>query len=99
MMQLEIEKNSTQLAESLKLKRCLLEIDPEQTSTTVQRGSLVVTDQFNYYIAIGAGQFEIDGKVYLTVSPVSPVGSRMIGLKAGEKFQMNSKEISIREVS
>jgi len=99
MMQLEIEKNSTQLAESLKLKRSLLEINPEQNASTVQRGSLVITDQFTYYIAIGAGQIEVRGKVYLTVSPVSPVGTKLIGLKAGQSFQMNGKTISIERVS
>lgn len=99
MMQLEIEKNSTQLAESLKLKRSLLEINTEQTTSTVQRGSLVITDQYNYYIAIGAGQIEIEGKVYLTVSPVSPVGAKLIGLKVGQSFQMNGKTISIERIS
>jgi transcription elongation GreA/GreB family factor len=99
MMQIEIEKNSTQLAESVKLKRSLLEINPEQTASTVQRGSLVITDQFNYYIAIGAGQFEIGRKLYLTVSPVSPVGAKLIGLNVGQSFQMNGKSISIERVS
>jgi transcription elongation GreA/GreB family factor len=99
MMQIEIEKNSTQLAESLKLKRSLLEINTEQTASTVQRGSLVITDQYNYYIAIGAGQFEIGGKLYLTVSPVSPVGAKLIGLSVGQSFQMNGKSISIERVS
>jgi transcription elongation GreA/GreB family factor len=98
MMQLAIEQNSTQLAESLKLKKALLEINPGQTSVYVQRGSLVSTDQFNYYVAIGAGQFEIDGIVYLTVSPASPVGTKMIGLKAGDSFQMNGKWFTIEQV-
>lgn len=98
MMQLEIEKNSTQLAESLKLKRALLEIKPEQSASSVQHGSLVITDSYNYYIAIGAGQFDVQGTMYQTISPVSPVGAKMLGLKTGDRFQMNGRWFTIERV-
>lgn len=56
MMQLEIEKQSVQLAEAMKLKHVLSQINPEKTTETIQSGSLVFTDQGNFYISISAGK-------------------------------------------
>jgi hypothetical protein len=98
MMQLEIEKNSVQLNESLKQKRALQEINPGITSDTIQRGSIVFTDQNNFYIAIGAGQFEFENKVYVTISQASPIGAKMIGLKKADKFVLNTRTYLIENV-
>lgn len=98
MMQLEIEKNSTQLNESIKQKQALLEINPGFEYDTVQRGAVVITDQLNFFIAISAGQFDVEGKSYQTISQASPIGSAMMGLKKGDTFQWNKKEYQIRNV-
>src|SRR5688572_1733287 len=52
MAQLEIEKNSVQLAESVRLKRLLDAIKIDKQSLVVQPGSLVITQQSNFFIAI-----------------------------------------------
>jgi len=48
MMQLEIEKQSVQLGEAMKLKQTLTQINPEKTTDSIQSGSLVYTDQGNF---------------------------------------------------
>lgn len=98
MMQLEIEKNTVQLSEALKLKQALAAIDPIKSTTVVQPGSLVVTNQYNYYIAISAGQLKIGDKVYFAISPGSPIGMQLTGLSVGETFVFNSKVLCIEHI-
>src|SRR6478736_8673810 len=45
MMQLEIEQQSTQLAEAKKLKDALMKINPTLSTMVIQPGSLVITNQ------------------------------------------------------
>ncbi len=98
MAQLEIEKNIVQLAEAMKLKQALEQISPDQKTTSVQIGSLVITNQGNFYIAISAGQFVIDDKTYFAISAASPIGQKLKGLGVGTSFNFNKKEYWITQV-
>jgi transcription elongation GreA/GreB family factor len=98
MMQLEIEKNTIQLAEAQKLKQLLEQIDPERKMNKVQLGSLVITDQGNFYIAISVGQLQHDGKTYFAIAPTSPIGLKLNGHMAGDVVSFNSKNYSIKEI-
>lgn len=98
MAQLEIEKNSVQLAEAQKLKIAIAQIKPDHPTNTVQSGSLVVTNQSNFYIAISAGQLTLDNINYFSISPASPVGSKLMGLKEGAQFSFNTKTYLIEKV-
>jgi transcription elongation GreA/GreB family factor len=99
MAQLEIEKNSTQLAEAQKLKQVLSQISPEKKTETVQSGSLVLTNQGNYFIAIAAGQFTLENKIYYAISPSSPIAQKLLGLKKDDGFVFNKKEFVIEKIS
>lgn len=99
MAQLEIEKNSTQLAEAKKLAQVLSQINPERKTETVQSGSVVLTNQGNYFIAIAAGQFTLENKLYYTISPSSPIALKLMGLKKDDTFLFNKKEFVIEKVS
>jgi transcription elongation GreA/GreB family factor len=98
MAQLEIEKNTVQLAESLKLKQLLEQISSEHSTVKVQIGSVVITNQGNFYIAISAGQFIVDEKTYFAISPASPIGQKLIGLRMHESFLFNKRECHISAV-
>ena len=99
MAQLEIEKNGVQLAEALRLKQTLEQIQPDLETKTVRVGSLVITSQGNFYIAISAGQFIIDDKVYFVISPASPIGQKLLGLHVEQGFSFNKKEFLVLKVS
>jgi len=98
MAQLEIEKNSAQLAEARKLKQLLFQLDPTKTTETIQAGSLVITSQGRFYISIPAGQYTIEGEIYFAVSPSSPIAQKLLGLKADDQFMFNKKEFVVEEV-
>ena len=98
MAQLEIEKNSTQLAESLKLKQTLEQIQPERVTDIVRMGSLVITNYGNFYIAISASQLVINGETYFIVSPASPIGQKLMGLSREKAFSFNKKEYLVLQI-
>lgn len=98
MMQQEIDRNTTQLNEALKLRQALSLIDPQSSSETTQNGSLVITNNGNFYLSVSAGAIDIDGTIYFAISPVSPIGSKLLKLKKGDKFTFNNKEYLITEI-
>lgn len=98
MAQLEIEKNTTQLAEAMKLKSHLESIPREQTGKQVKNGSLVQTNDGYYFISISAGKLEVDGKHYFAISAVSPLGSCLLNKSENEEYIFNGRKILITKV-
>lgn len=95
MMQLEIEKNATQLEEALKQKKILDSINIELQPVKIQNGSLVFTDQGNFFLGISVGLVVIEDKSFAVVSAQSPIGSRLIGLKSGDSFSFGNKTYKV----
>lgn len=98
MAQLEIEKNTIQLGEAKKLKQVLDQISTDRETAIVALGSVVFTNQGNFFIAISAGQFVIDSKTYFALSPNSPIGLKLIGLQVHDSFSFNKKEYQISNI-
>jgi transcription elongation GreA/GreB family factor len=98
MMQIDVEQNLTQLHEAKRLKSILEKINKNSTSDIIQNGSLVVTDQGKYFIAISIGQVKIDGESYFVISAESPIGQKMIGVRAGESFSFANRIQRIAKV-
>jgi len=92
MMQLEVEKNAKQLSEAKKLKQALAQIDPVKSCSQVEAGAAVETSNGNFYISISAGKINDD---YFAISPVSPVGIALKGLKVGSSVSFNEKMIEV----
>ncbi len=98
MMQQEISRNEAQLYEAKKLKHALLQIQIEKVLKTVQNGSLVFTNNGNFFISVSAGQFNIDSQNFFAISSASPIGKLLAGLKKGGKFNFNGKEFEVLEI-
>jgi hypothetical protein len=98
MAHLEQEKSSLQLKEAMKLKNTLLAINPEIVSSKVALGSLVITDNGNFYISIPAGKMEWAGSSYFAISQVSPIAQKMIGNSVGNDFEFNKVKYLIQEI-
>ncbi|MDP3682491.1 MAG: 3-oxoacyl-ACP synthase, partial [Ignavibacteria bacterium] len=76
-IQLEMEKYAQQLTEFTHLEKNLFQINANKQYDSVQPGCLVCTNNGNYFIAITAGEFEIEGVKYLTISLASPLGKEL----------------------
>jgi transcription elongation GreA/GreB family factor len=98
MAQLEIEKASSQLAEANKLKQAMEQIPVEALGSVVRPGSLVITNQGNYFISIAAGKLTMDDKVWFAISAGSPLGAELIGKKEGDVVTVMGKEIAVEKV-
>jgi hypothetical protein len=98
MMQLEIEKNTVQLGEANKLKQLLDKIDPDKKLNKVQLGSLVITNQGNFYISISVGQLQVNGEKYYAIASTSPIGLKLNGLSERDSFVFNNKDYIIKTI-
>jgi hypothetical protein len=98
MMQQDIDRQTLQLGEAQKLKTFLERMDPENSSDTVQNGSLAFTNQGIFYLAISLGLVELDKQKYFVVSPSSPIGERLMKQKVGGKFAFNGKEYKLTAI-
>lgn len=98
MMQQEISRNQTQLHEARKLKLALSAINPGKSHETVQPGSVVLTDQGNFFISISAGQVKLADRSYFAVSPISPMGKALMGSRKGATVTFNHKDFTILDV-
>lgn len=96
---LEMEKYSQQLNEFAGLRKILFQINADKIYDSVNPGCVVYTNIANYFIAINAGEFEIDGNRFSTISLASPLGKELHKRKAGEKFTFRNKNFKIEVVA
>lgn len=98
MAQLEIEKNTQQLSEALKLKNTLDQIRIDVTATAVTSGSLVVTDRGIFFVAISLGKVVLQERTYFIIAPSSPLGQQLMGAKAGDAVKFKDHVYVVREL-
>ena len=101
MMQLDMEKQAEQLAEAVRTRDQLQQIkviDEINSASGIRPGNAVETSQGNFYIAISAGQVKANDQTYFAISPATPIGAKLIGLKTGDKFTFNTREYTINRV-
>lgn len=98
MAQLEIEKNTKQLAEAERLQAMLLAIHTDLVSEIIIPGSLVTTSKGIFYISISIGLAEIDKKLYFIIAPDSPIGKLFMGKKAGDIVSWNNNVYTIQSI-
>jgi transcription elongation GreA/GreB family factor len=97
-MQQEINLNLTRLSELGKLRATLEHITPTQTSIAALPGSVVYTNNGNFYISIGAGKITVAGTSFLGISAASPIGSKLLGKEVGYSFDLNGNKFVIEKI-
>lgn len=97
-IQQEINLNLGRLGELEKLKATLEHITPAQTGITALPGSVVYTNNGNFYISISAGKITVAGTGFFGISAASPIGSKLLGKEAGHSFELNGKKFVIEKV-
>ena len=98
LMQMEVEKNRVQLNKTENLKRELQQINCKKTSDKVKFGSLVFTNQNNYFISAAIGKINMDNTDFYCISLASPIGKMLSGKTVESNFQFNRKEIKITQI-
>ena len=95
MAQLETEKLTAQLSEALNIKQNLTQINPTITSNMVVLGSVVYTNNGNFYIAASIGKVAVENQLFFAISPASPIGKLLLTKKAKETFSLNGNDFTI----
>ncbi|MUH37714.1 3-oxoacyl-ACP synthase [Zobellia amurskyensis] len=98
MLQLEREKLGQQLSEAEKMKQILAKVPKEVNTAKVGLGSWVVTSKADYFLAISAGEFKVNGKCVYCISAATPIAKLLFGKQIGDTANFNGQEIKITEI-
>lgn len=99
MMQLEQEKLAVQLSEAQQLQHVLNKIKCDNIAPIINEGSVVVTNQGNYFIAISAGKIQLEGKLYYAISAQSPIGAALLGKQINDEYAFRGQSFRVLDVS
>ena len=98
MMQQDIDMNNARIAGARAELLQLQQVDVTKSYTSVQPGSLVVTNRGNYFIAISCGKLMLEHATYICISPAAPLALVMKMLKVGDSFNFNGIIFTIGEI-
>ncbi len=98
MLQIEREKVGNQFIEIERLQQILQRIDLKKNTTKTCLGSLVITTNGTYFIAIGRGVVTVNNQNYFVIGVHSPIGTLLLGKQKGDVFTFNNKKIEILEL-
>ena len=99
MIQIEREQNGKRIKEIEILKKQLLSIKLiENNKKKISLGSLVKTNNYNYFIAVSVDKFNFKGNDIYCISQNTPVGKALIGKKVNETFSFNNTKNIIKEI-
>ena len=99
MMRFEEEKANNQLAKLRQQLHQLNQINTSQTPTSVQFGSLVLTDQSIFLMGIPIGKTQLDSQEVFAISLASPMGQKFLDKQVGDEISMNNLTYKITEIS
>jgi transcription elongation GreA/GreB family factor len=98
MLQIEQENTNRQLAEALAQKDILQKIDASAAATLAGNGSLLKTSRGCLFVSVALGKTAVDGINITVLSPQSPLGAKLKGLKAGDTAEINGTVYTIEAV-
>jgi len=98
MLQLERENAGKQLAQIEKLEAILQRFSPAISSGPVHLGSVVMTSQNNYFIAIPAGAITIGDELFYAIGATSPIGEILLSKKVGDAVNFRESEFEITSI-
>ena len=99
MVQQELDQLEAQLAKAQVMQQELARVPLERVYEHAGFGSLVGTDQGNYFTAIGLGAVEVDGETCYAISLASPIGQAMKDKGVGAVVDFNGKRITVEKIT
>jgi transcription elongation GreA/GreB family factor len=94
-MQFEQEKLVSAIEDVKCMISALGNIRPLESSEAIFTGSVVETNQGIFFIAVPIGKITVDGREVFVISPQSPVGKVLMGLRAHDTFTLNDRIYSV----
>ncbi len=94
----DLEKNMTYLNDAHKTKEHLSQVKTNIESSSVVLGSLVITNQMNFYLASGMGKIELEDGIYYAISLNSPIGLLLKNKVVNDSFEFNQNKYTIIDI-
>ncbi len=98
MMQIEQQQNEIQLNKLSTLKAQLQQINITTKHEKVSLGSLVQTNNGNFFLAIPFGEITQNNKSYHIISLASPLGKQLFDKKQSASFKFLNKDYLIEKL-
>lgn len=98
MLQIEQANTRAQLQEVLTQQAALEKIDPSISAMVIVNGSLVKTSRGYLFMSIALGKAVLENIMVIALSPQSPLGQKLMGLKVGETAAINNMEYLIESI-
>ncbi len=89
MLQIEQANTRAQLQSSLEDMAILQNINPSIIAKQIVNGSLVKTSNGYFFMCIALGKNVVDDVTVYALSPQSPLGAKLMGLKVGDSANVN----------
>ncbi len=99
MLQIEQENKRKQLKELQLQQVAFNKIDPAHISVEILNGALVETNKGYFFISVALGKIMVEEFSVYALSPTSPLGQKMRGLRAGNSVEVNGAAYNILSVS
>ncbi len=99
MLQTEQANIRSQLKDALEQKAILEKINPALIPVHIVLGSLVKTSKGFLFVSIGLGKAVVDGITVTAISPQSPLGRQLMGLKQGGTAVINSNAYVVENIA
>ena len=98
MLQIEQANIQGQLQEALTKKMVLEKINPDVRASIILNGSLIKTNRGYLWMSVALGKTEIENINVIALSPQSPLGQKLMGLKTGDSTGINNIEYTIEGI-
>lgn len=89
MLQIEQENTRQKYKEATEQKAQLDKINIELNSSIIIKGSLIETDKGYFFLSVALGKSMIDNIPVIAISQQSPLGAKLVGLKAKDAAEIN----------
>lgn len=87
-----------QLAKELQELKILDKIDTSRSYREVGFGSIVATNEFSYFIAVGLGKVETPDGTFYAISTGVPLYEALQGKKEGDTVNFRGKNIALKQI-
>lgn len=98
MIQIEQETIGKQLNEALEQISLLEKTDVNINSSQIIKGSLVKTNKGYLFLSIAFGRVTFEGKTVMVISPQSPLGIRLMGLRVNDSAEINGMKYCVEDI-
>ncbi|MBN8786187.1 MAG: hypothetical protein J0I84_03800 [Terrimonas sp.] len=98
MLQIEQENISRQLKTVLDQKASIETLNISSKHVAVASGSLVKTNKGYLFVSVALGKIMVDNIPVILLSPQSPLGKKLLGLKKNDSTEINGMHCNVEEI-